>query len=98
MAFLPRTLISLLTARSSQRYSFTVTNESMCRVSCTCTALYARRTERSLTRSAVVTVICGAGVVGTGSCEYGNAESIVEDDGNEASTSRKLRKGFVEWE
>lgn len=46
----------------------------------------------------MVTVICGVGDIGGGSFEYGNAESIVEDDGNAASISRKLRNGLVEWE
>lgn len=70
----------------------------MCKVPWVCTALYARSTENSLARSAVVTVICGVDVTGGGSFEYGNAESIVDDDGNAASISRKLRKGLVEWE
>lgn len=46
----------------------------------------------------VVKVICGVGVVSRGSFEYGNAESIVEDDSDAASISRKLRNRLVEWE
>ena len=44
-------------------------------------------------RSDVFTVRCGWAALGEGSFEYGYAESIVEDEGNAASISRKSRKG-----